>query len=134
MNTQAAKQLKLLPHQYQLIKDTTTKILGLVSGFGGGKTFAIARKAILLAIANKGHDGIITEPNFPLLTQILIPELKTALDFFGIQYEFKSGESIFYCNIDGEETRIICKSMESYDRLIGINAAWNPGYTWRCHP
>jgi hypothetical protein len=118
------KQLKLLPHQFAIIKDTTTKILGLVSGFGAGKTFAVARKAITLAIANPGHDGIVTEPNFPLLTQILIPELKTALDYFGIPFEFKTGESIFYCQVDGKETRIICKSMEGYERLVGINAAW----------
>ena len=123
-NNEVKKHLKLLPHQYNLFKDTETKILGLVSGFGGGKTYAIARKAVQLAIANKGFDGIITEPNFPLLTQILIPELKSALDFFGIDYEFKSGESIFYCNIEGHTTRIICKSMEGYERLIGINAAW----------
>ena len=118
------KALKLLPHQYQLIKDDKTKILGLVSGFGAGKTFAVARKAVDLAIKNPGCDGIVTEPNFPLLTQILIPELKTALDFFGIAYEFKAGESIFYCQINGLETRIIAKSMEGYERLIGINAAW----------
>jgi PBSX family phage terminase large subunit len=96
----------------------------MTAGFGSGKTFAVARKGILLAKKNKGCDGIITEPNFPLLTQILIPEMKSALDFMDIKYEFKSGESIFYCDIDGEETRIICKSMESYERLIGINAAW----------
>jgi hypothetical protein len=118
------KTLKLLPHQFAIIKDTTTKILGLVSGFGAGKTFVVARKAILLAQANPGCDGIVTEPNFPLLTQILIPEIKTALEYFGIAYEYKAGESIFYCQIEGKETRIICKSMEGYERLIGINAAW----------
>ena len=118
------KTLKLLKHQFALLKDTETKILGLVSGFGAGKTFAVARKAIQLAQLNPGCDGIVTEPNFPLLTQILIPELKTALDYFGIDYEFKAGESIFYCVIEGKETRIICKSMEGYERLIGINAAW----------
>ena len=118
------KDLKLLPHQFALIKDTTSEVLGLVSGFGAGKTFAVARKAIMLAMANPGCDGIVTEPNYPLLTQILIPEIKTALDFFSIKYEFKTGESIFYCEIEGKETRIICKSMEGYERLIGINAAW----------
>ena len=118
------KVIPLLPHQYKLLTDTTTKILGLVSGFGAGKTYAVARKAVALALLNAGHDGIVTEPNYPLLTQILIPELKTALAEANIQYEFKTGESIFYCNIDGAETRIICKSMEGYERLIGINAAW----------
>jgi phage terminase large subunit len=118
------QELKLLPHQFELIKDETTKILGLVSGFGAGKTYAVARKAVILATKNAGCDGIVTEPNFPLLTQILIPEIKEALAFFQIPYEFKSGESIFYCNIGGKTTRIICKSMEGYERLIGINAAW----------
>ena len=118
------KTLKLLKHQYALLKDTETKILGLVSGFGAGKTFAVARKAVQLAQLNPGCDGIVTEPNFPLLTQILIPELKASLDYFGIEYEYKAGESIFYCDIEGKETRIICKSMEGYERLIGVNAAW----------
>ena len=114
------KDLKLLPHQYALIKDTTTKILGLVSGFGAGKTFAVARKAVMLAQANPGCDGIVTEPNFPLLEQILIPELKEALTYFGVPFEYKAAQSIFYCTIEGKETRIICKSMEGYERLIGI--------------
>lgn len=118
------KQIKLLPHQFQLLKDRTTKILGLVSGFGAGKTYCVARKAVDLALLNPGCDGIVTEPNFPLLTQILIPELKAALAEFGIKYEYKAGESIFYCNVGSQETRIICKSMEGYERLIGINAAW----------
>jgi len=118
------KSLKLLPHQYALVKDNTTKILGLVSGFGAGKTFAVARKAILLAMENPGCDGIVTEPNFPLLKQILVPEIKAALEYFDIPYEFKSADFEFHCMIKGVETRIICKSMEGYERLIGINAAW----------
>ena len=120
---ETTKQLHLLPHQHALISDTETKILGLVSGFGAGKSFAVARKAVLLSMANPGCDSIVCEPNHPLLTQILIPELKTALDFFEVPYEFKSSESIFYCQIEGKVTRIICKSMESYERLIGINAS-----------
>jgi PBSX family phage terminase large subunit len=118
------KPLKLLPHQYTLLQDDHTKILGMTAGYGSGKTYSAARKAVDLALKNPGHDGIITEPNFPLLTQILIPELKTALEFYNMEYEYKAGESIFYVNINGLETRIICKSMESYERLIGINAAW----------
>jgi PBSX family phage terminase large subunit len=118
------KELKLLKHQYELVADTTTSILGLVSGYGGGKTFAACHKAITLMIANAGHDGIITEPNYPLLVQILIPELKKALEFFEIPYRLSVSDTIFYCSVGGIETRIICKSMESVDRIIGINAAW----------
>lgn len=118
------KTLKLLPHQFQLIQDNTTRILGLVSGFGAGKTYAVARKAVMLAMDNPGCDGIITEPNVPLLSQILIPELKAALEYFEIPFEFKKQDGIFICMIEGKETRIIAKSMENYERLVGINAAW----------
>jgi hypothetical protein len=116
--------LLLLSHQIELIKNTHTKILGLCSGYGGGKTFAVARKAVMLMRENAGHDGIVTEPNYPLLLQILVPELKTALEFFGIPYKYNKVESIFYCIVKGVETRIICKSMENYERLVGVNAAW----------
>lgn len=118
------RQLRLLPHQFELIADTTTRVIGLTSGFGGGKTFAVARKAVDLLLKNPGFDGICTEPNFPLLTQILIPELKAALDFFGIPYKLNKSDMIFYCMVQGKETRIICKSLEDYGRAIGINAAW----------
>jgi phage terminase large subunit len=118
------RPLKLLPHQFELLSDTTTKIIGLCSGFGGGKTFSAARKAVHLAILNPGVDGIVTEPTFPLLVQVMFPELIIALDFFGVPFKFNKVESIFYCHIDGKQTRIICGSMENYTRLIGINAAW----------
>lgn len=118
------REIKLLPHQFDLLSDDTTPILGLCSGFGGGKTFAATRKACDLAIKNPGVDGIMTEPNFPLLTQILYPEMKQALSDFAIPYLFNKSEGIFYCQIAGKETRIICKSLENYDRLIGLNAAW----------
>jgi len=118
------KTLKLLVHQYELLADEKTKVLGLVSGFGGGKTYAIARKAVKLAMINPGSDGIVTEPNFPLLDQILIPEMKDALDYFGLPYKFLGKNNIFYVDIGGVETRIICRSMEKWQTLIGINAAW----------
>ena len=119
-----SKELLLLPHQFELLADTKTKILGLCSGYGGGKTFSAARKAVHLATLNPGVDGIVTEPTFPLLTQVMFPELVSALEYFGVKYKFNKVESIFYCDINGQQTRIICGSMENYDRLIGINAAW----------
>ena len=120
----SSKELLLLPHQYELLADTSTKIIGLCSGYGGGKTFSAARKAVHLATLNPGVDGIVTEPTFPLLTQVMFPELSAALDYFGVKYRFNKVESIFYCDVNGVQTRIICGSMENYDRLIGINAAW----------
>nr|ADV36428.1 phage terminase large subunit [Edwardsiella phage eiAU] len=117
-------RIKTLPHQRGLINDTTTKILGLCSGFGGGKTWSAARKAVQLAILNPGCDGIITEPTIPLLVKIMYPELEKALNEAGIKWKFNKQDKIYHCRIAGQMTRIICDSMENYTRLIGVNAAW----------
>ena len=92
----------------------------------GGKTYSACRKAIKLAISNPGCDGIMTEPTYPLLNQIMWPEMESAFKEFGIPFEFKRGEGIYYFTLPGckTEQRIITASMENYERLIGINAAW----------
>jgi len=124
--------LELLPHQIELMEDTTSKILGTTAGFGSGKTFIVARKTIQLASLNPGTDLIVCEPNFPLLVQILLPELHAALKQFGLSYTYKATEQTFFVDfeeMDGDgnivikTNRLICKSLENYDRLIGINAS-----------
>jgi len=116
--------MPMLPYQLEMMDDTTTKILGMVAGFGSGKTYTVCKKAMQLLSLNPGCDGIITEPNYPLLIQVLLPEMEKALNEAGYEWIFKKTEGIYYVNVNGQTTRIIAKSMENYDRLIGINAAW----------
>lgn len=118
------KEVKLLNHQYELLADTTTKILGLISGYGGGKTYAACRKAIQLSFLNAGFTGIVTEPTFSMIRDIFIPEMKSALEEWDIEYKFNASNSIFILNINGVQTKILCMSMENVERLVGINAAW----------
>lgn len=117
-------EIKLLKHQFQVIKDTTTKILGLVSGYGGGKTYVACKKAIQLARLNAGHTGIITEPTYPMLRDIFIPEMISALEFEKVEYTFNKSNSIFTLIMDGLPTKILCMSAENYERLVGVNCAW----------
>lgn len=113
-----------LPHQVELFNDLKTKILGLCSGFGGGKSWAAARKAVQLALLNPGCDGIVTEPTIPLLVKVMYPALEEALRDAGLKFRFVKNDKIYYVRIKGRTTRIICDSMENYERLIGVNAAW----------
>lgn len=118
------KEIKLLNHQYEVLEDTTTEIIGLVGGYGNGKTYTACRKAIQLSYLNPSYTGIVTEPTFPMLRDIFIPEMKLALEEWGVPYKFNASNSIFLLDINGQETKILCMSMENVERLIGVNAAW----------
>lgn len=119
----SAVEHELMPHQDDMMADTTTRVIGLASGYGGGKTWIATRKHIYLMTLNPGVDSIFAEPTNPLLIKLAIPELKNALDMFGIRYRFVKSEKIFYCLVNGLDTRIVCESMENYERLIGLNAS-----------
>lgn len=84
----------------------------------------MCRKAIQLAILNKGFTGIATEPTHDMLRNIFIPEMINALEEWGIKYKLNKAISTFLLYLDGIETKIICMSMENYERLVGINASW----------
>lgn len=113
-----------LPHQVELLNDTKTKILGLCSGFGGGKSWIAARKVVQLLTLNPGYDGIVTEPTIPLLVKIMYPELEKAFNEAGFKWKFNKQDKIYNVLVKGKWTRVLCESMENYTRLIGINAAW----------
>jgi len=116
--------IKLLNHQYEVLSDTTTKILGMVAGYGSGKTYTACRKAIQLSYLNEGCVGIVTEPTFPMIRDILVPEMKLALEEWNVEYKFNASSSIFTLTINGKENKLICMSMENVERLVGINAAF----------
>jgi len=119
-------EVELLPHQRLFLADTSTKFLALVAGFGAGKTVALAHKAIQLAYLNKGATGILLEPSYPLLHDILIPALEAELDRMGIPYEKRVTPNVnFYLYFDANNpTTLLLRSFENWQRLIGVNAAF----------
>ncbi|QHJ83856.1 MAG: hypothetical protein [Bacteriophage sp.] len=121
---------ELLSHQYDFIEDTKTRVLGLASGYGGGKTFAIAIKHIILMQMNPGVDSIFAEPTNSLLIQLAMPALEQVLDQYGITYSLvKHPLPIYTCMVYSEKlkrdvpTRLLCCSMENYKRLVGLNCS-----------
>jgi hypothetical protein len=66
----------------------------------------------------------MTEPTFDMIRNILIPEMKKALEEWGVEYKLNLSTATFYLMINEIETKILCLSAENYERLVGINAAW----------
>ena len=115
----------LLPHQRAFLDDSTTRHLGLVAGFGAGKSFALSVKMLQLAEDNPGFTGIAMEPTFGMLTDILVPQTIDLWDQWGVDYTYYKGNSEFEVrNADGTVSHCLLRSFENVARIRGINAAW----------
>lgn len=115
----------LLTHQRTFLEDKETRHLGLVAGFGSGKSYSLTVKMLQLALDNPGYTGIALEPTYGMLSDILIPQLTELWDDWGIQYElFKGSAQIRVQCPGGATSTILLRSFENYTRIRGVNAAW----------
>jgi len=115
----------LHPGQRAFVDDQTTDILGLCAGYGSGKTHAQAAKAVFLACANQGFTGCIMEPTQSLVRDIWLTDFESFLQSYSVPYTFRASplpEIILH--LPGGDTKILCRSLESWTRIIGLNLAW----------
>lgn len=117
--------IRLLKHQHEFVLDTTTRYLGLIGGYGAGKTKAFCYKAIHLASLNVNHVGALLEPISNMLHDVLIPEFEACLQEAGIPYKYKASPlPQFVLSFADGDTTILLRSGENYKRLAGLNLAF----------
>ncbi len=123
--------LELFPHQYEFVTDLDHRYIALRAGLGAGKSFAFCAKALHLAAANCNvigdHVGIICEPTYPLITDVLIPTMEEVMEYCNIEdYDIKKtgGTPEIRVKFAMGTCTMKMRSAENFRRLIGINAAW----------
>lgn len=117
--------VKLLKHQFEFVDDTYTRYLGLIAGFGAGKTKSFCMKAIHLASLNIGHTGALLEPIGNMINDVLVPMFEECLQEVGVQYTFKASPlPVFKLRFKRGTTTILMRSGENYRRLAGLNLAF----------
>jgi len=83
--------VKLFNHQHQFVSDLDHRYIALIAGFGAGKSFAFCMKALHLAATNAkeigDHVGIICEPTYPLINDVLIPSMEEVMEIAGIHVD-----------------------------------------------
>lgn len=129
-------ELSLLPHQHQFVGNIQKRFVGLVGGYGCGKTYSFVAKGIYLAFLNPGCDGALLEPTNAMAANVLEPALEEALINLGIPYDYKATPyPTYYIHfelppeddysepvIKTSTVRIL--SAENYKRHVGLNLAW----------
>ena len=111
--------------QLSFVNDTETEILGLCAGYGSGKTRSLLAKCLHLSLLNQGFTGIVLEPTQPLVRDLFVTEFEEFLLNYEIPYTFRSSPlPDFVLHLPKGDTRIMCRSFESWQRIIGINASF----------
>jgi PBSX family phage terminase large subunit len=115
----------LLPAQKEFCDDTEHLILGMCAGFGAGKTAALCRKAILLAMENPGKVGAIFEPTFQLVRDVWMRSFDEVLESLGIEYDFRISPSPEYVlHLPNGSCTLLCRATETWNRIRGQNLAF----------
>jgi hypothetical protein len=115
----------LHPGQLAFVDDTSTQIIGISAGYGAGKTRSLCAKAVHLAAANQGFIGAVMEPTGPLIRDIWLTDFDDFLEAYDIPYSFRASPLPEYTlHLPGGDTKILCRSFESWTRIIGLNLAW----------
>lgn len=98
---------------------SNSKATALVSGFGAGKTVAAITRILATKIQYPSVDLLYASPTYPLIRDILYPEISDICEDAGIAIKINRADNhINFPQIGG---KIICKTMEKPERLIGFS-------------
>jgi len=111
----------LHPGQRAFVDDQSTEIIGVSAGYGAGKTRALCAKAVFMAAANQGFTGCVMEPTGPLIRDIWTTDFDNFLEEYGIPYTFRASPLPEYVLHLEQDTKLLCRSFENWQRIIGSN-------------
>ena len=125
--------------QAQFLDDYVHRFCAFAAGWGGGKTWAGARKLVNLHLFNAfdesgqptGVKGLAIAPTYQIANTVLVPELRQALTEADLSHRFLSDQRRFCFVLPDLGTQlhpseILVRSAERPDRLVGFEV----GHLW----
>ena len=115
--------------QRELFDDDTSTEIGVVAGYGSGKTTADCYKAIKLAMLNPGCVGAVLEPIYGMLEEIWFPKFEEVLDRHKIPYTFFRGSNRpqHTLHLPTGDAIVAARAFEGWKRIVGPDWAWAIG-------
>ena len=115
----------LLPYQRPICEDTENRMVAFCAGYGAGKTRTMCAWATCLAIDNPNTVGVLFAPTGPLVRDVVIRSLEDYWAELGVEYEFRASPlPEFKVLLPSGPVSILCRSMESWTRIIGLNCSF----------
>jgi len=92
-----------------------------VVGYGGGKTFAMCREMLRLAIENAPYPVLIVEPTYPMVRDIVVPAYEELFESIGMPYTYNQNANRI--TLPEFNAQIWLRSGDNPERLKGANVA-----------
>lgn len=112
-------RVPVLPHQKEFNLSQAKHPL-LVGGYGSGKTQAFIQRSVDQHVKNPGFTGLMAEPTYPMIRDVLLPDLEDYLKKSGIRYKFRRAEM----SMTTRYGKILLRSAENWRRWASMNLAW----------
>ena len=115
----------LLNYQQNICKDLEHRIVGFCAGYGAGKTRTLCAWTTLCALDNPGTVGAVFAPTGALVRDVVQRSLEDFWETNEINYEYRASPLPEYkINVPNGEVTVLCRSMESCQRIIGVNLSF----------
>ena len=112
--------------QRAFVEDMDTPLLGLIGGFGSGKTFSLCAKAVFNLLEMPGFDGMVVMGTMGEFDKFWDPNFLPMLETYGLtvlRYQ-KVPARIITVKVLGQISRINCFSGDKKGAIRGANVAW----------
>ena len=112
--------------QRDFVSDTRTWLIALIGGYGSGKTWALAAKAVYFLLTSPGLDGMVVMGTDAEFEEFWDPAFFKVMEKHHIKvlkYQRRPAR-IFLVEAFGHVSRIYCFSGDKKDRIRGVNVAW----------
>lgn len=119
---------------------TTSKYPALIAGYGAGKTFALCLRALRQCGLNPGKTGLLAEPVYPMVKDVLQPTWESVISAAGYSYDYSASDLRYRVKWNGGHCDILLRSAENCRRWAGLNLAFGgidegdllkDDYAWR---
>ena len=109
-----------LPGQYRFLH-SRAQYAGLFGGIGSGKSHAGCFWAMLKALRNPRALGLIGANSYRQLEDATLRTFRAHLEGYGVPYRYLASDARFRL---GNGAEILCRSLENYDALRGVELGW----------
>jgi len=109
-----------LPPQYRFLR-SRAKFAGLFGGIGSGKSHVGCFWALAKALRNPGCLGLIGANSYRQLKDATLRTFEMLLQHYRIGHSFHTSDMAYRLDTGAE---ILCRSMENYDLLRGVELGW----------